>query len=121
MFFRQVARMSNADYPKKFKGHLDVLQYLGGDVGVVLAPLIEYTNALVDPDNPTKDEIRQARAQAKDEYLGIRFLQHSDPIRYGALLAEVENSHTRGIDPHLVVADQIQVLVHESQMPSLTK
>jgi hypothetical protein len=104
MSLRQTNRMTNSAYLDKFKGLLEVYQHLGGDVGVLLVPPMEYIKNAVDPDKPTDNELKNARAQAKDEYLAIRFLRHSDPARYGALLADVENSHTRGQEPTLPVS-----------------
>jgi hypothetical protein len=97
--FRQSSRMSNAAYFDKFKALLEVYQHLGGDVGVIHAPSPEFINA-ADPDDPTDIELNAARAAAKEAYLATRFLAHCDLSRYGALIAEVENSHTRGVDSY---------------------
>jgi hypothetical protein len=99
MSFRQTNRMTNGAYFDKFKALLEVYQHLGGDVGVIHVPPDEYVEA-ADPSRPTVAELEMGRTQARDEYLAIRFLRSSDPVRYGALLADVENSHTRGQDSY---------------------
>jgi uncharacterized membrane protein YgcG len=95
MSLRQ-GKMDNGEYYDRFKHLLDVYEHLGGDVGVMLKPPSQYIRA-ADPDEPTEDEIEAARAAARDAYLAIRFLRRADLNRYGTLLADIENEHTRGI------------------------
>jgi uncharacterized membrane protein YgcG len=100
MSFRQGPRLSSAEYLERFKNLLDVFEHLGGDIGALLKPLQAYVIDAADPDHPTEVELRTARETAKDEYMGIRFLRRSDPARYGALLADVENQYTRGMNSY---------------------
>ena len=95
MSFRQTSRMTNSAYLDKFKLLLDVFVHLGGEIGVPSTPASEYLVA-VDASAPTPTELEAAKKRAQEAYLGVRFLHHSDLNRYGALLAEIENSYTRG-------------------------
>jgi hypothetical protein len=56
----------------------------------------------VDPDMPTAIEIAEAKHNAKDEYLAICFLMNSDKRRYGGLIRDIENEHTRGSNSYPV-------------------
>jgi hypothetical protein len=42
------------------------------------------------------DAIEEARSNAREAYLAIRFLRRADPNRYGAMVADMENDYTRG-------------------------
>ena len=45
---------------------------------------------------PTAVERATAHNTAKDAYLAIYFLMNSDKRRYGGLIRNIENEHTRG-------------------------
>ena len=99
MMFRQTSGMSNADYFRRFKDLWATYEHLGGDAGLSIATMERYLTTEEDED-ATNEEVLAAREAGTDQYLGIRFLRRSDPKRYGTLLAEIENQHTRGIDTY---------------------
>ena len=53
---------------------------------------------LIDPKMANSDEIRDAKTEAREEYLAVMLLFKSDPKRYANLVADLENQHTRGQD-----------------------
>lgn len=95
MTIQQSNRMSNAKYLEVFQSTLAAYEHLGGDLGISKEMTRPYVNA-VNQYAITDAEWKAAENRARDEYLGIRFLLSSDPNRYGPLMAEVENSYTRG-------------------------
>jgi hypothetical protein len=54
----------------------------------------------IDPVNPTVAETANATSVAKDRFLAISFLLNSDHQRYGALMRDIENEHTRGTNTY---------------------
>ena len=92
--FRQKDNMSNHDFLQKFKGLVEVVEHLGGTLGVDEGRVSEFLN---DPDNANANEIVEATARARDDYLACLFITKSDPKRYGNLIADLENDYTRGI------------------------
>jgi hypothetical protein len=93
--------MTNPEYLEKMKGLVDVYEHFGGEPGVntsrVDAILID---TAVDIANPTAGERAHAVVQARETYMATMLLSKSDPKRYGALLADIENKHTRGVDAY---------------------
>jgi hypothetical protein len=51
-------------------------------------------------DAPTPEERTHAKERAKDQYLVVMFLVNSDKKRYGALVQDIENEYTRGLDTY---------------------
>ena len=99
--FKQGSRMTNSRYLEKFKELTEMVTYFGIAIGQEPQQVSGYLRRIaVDRDNPTDEEKTQASIHARDEYIAILFLRHSDPRRYGSLLADLENSYTRGIDEY---------------------
>jgi len=98
--FRQ-RNLPNNEYYDKFKDLINNAERLGREFGAhpdrVDAHLAEI---VADPDFPTADEHDQARERARDEYLAVMFLTHSDKHRYGNLIRDIENEYTRGSDTY---------------------
>ena len=57
---------------------------------------------IMDADNPTKVEETRPQNAAHEAFLVVDFLAKSDMKRFGCLLAEQENSYTRGVDGYPV-------------------
>ena len=53
---------------------------------------------IMDINNPTEEEETCAWNTAHEAFLVVDFLAKSDMKRFGSLLAELENSYTRGVD-----------------------
>ena len=91
--------MSYSEYLEKFKGLVEVCEHFGGQPGITEARVAEaLEEEAVHTDNPTEAELAAANQKARETYLATLFLVKSDPRRYGALVADLENDHTRGMD-----------------------
>ncbi|KAG7371026.1 hypothetical protein IV203_019596 [Nitzschia inconspicua] len=97
MLFRQAGHMNVNTYFETFKNLYEAYEHLGGGTGHSLAGLQQFLKPK-DPANVTYQELKDAEKAAREEFLGIRLIRCSDPNRYAELLAEVENSYTRGVD-----------------------
>jgi hypothetical protein len=53
-----------------------------------------------NPKNPTGAEMARAKATAKDSYLATCILMNSDRKRFGGLIRDIENEHTRGTNSY---------------------
>ena len=98
--FRQ-KNLADNEYYDKFKDLVSIAERLGSNIGAQA----DRVNAILqeiaaDPDIPTEPERRQAREQAKDEYLAVMFLVNSDRQCYGSLVRDIENEYTRGADTY---------------------
>mmetsp|Transcript_15602 Transcript_15602/g.22623 ORF Transcript_15602/g.22623 Transcript_15602/m.22623 type:complete len:212 (-) Transcript_15602:6-641(-) len=93
--------MSNHVYYEKFKDNIMTAERLGGQIGVhekrIDKALIEIA---ANPRQPSENEIVRAKAMAKDKYLAVCFIMNSDRRRYGALIRDIENEHTRGTNSY---------------------
>ena len=48
-----------------------------------------------------------------EEYLAVLFLRKSDPKRYGSLVSELQNNHTRGTDQYpMTISHAYDMLVN---------
>ncbi|KAG7371090.1 hypothetical protein IV203_019660 [Nitzschia inconspicua] len=97
MLFRQAGHMNVNTYFETFKSLYEAYEHLGGGTGHSLAGLQPFLKPK-DPTNVTYQELKDAEKAAREEFLGIRLIRCSDPNRYAGLLADVENSYTRGVD-----------------------
>jgi hypothetical protein len=92
---RQSSRMSNAEYLRLFRGLVDALEYLCGEIGVEEARITSYLQARQeDPDDP--DLWAAAKASVCEQFLGAMFVVKSDSKRYGALTATLQNDFISG-------------------------
>ena len=93
--------MTNSRYLEKFKELTEMVNYFGISIGQETQRVSAYIRHIAtDHANPTAEERSQASNHAKEEYLAVLFLWHSDPGHYSSLLADLENSYTRGIDEY---------------------
>ena len=87
--------MTNSRYLEKFKELTEMVNYFGISIGQEAQRVNAYLRQIAtDHTNPTAKESAQAANHAKEEYLAVLFLRHSDPRRYESLLADLENSYT---------------------------
>ena len=93
--FRQTERMSNSDYLEKLRELVEVYEHLGGEPG---CSEVRVNARLIDPEMADADEIRDAKIEAREEYLAVTLLFKSDPKRHANLVADIENQYTRGQD-----------------------
>ena len=95
--YTQGPEQSTADYYKKFKGKVDVIEHNGGtlaDIGLVEHYMKE---AKVDPANATNEQKLEAAAKARDAAIGCTFLMAAHKARFGKLNEDLENDYTQGI------------------------
>ena len=97
--FKQGDQMTNSEYLEKLKGLVEVFEHFGGQPGIEQDRIDAHITA-ADAANPTDAEIAAAKVLARDEYMASMLLIKSDPKRYGALTADIENNHTRGNDTY---------------------
>ena len=89
--------MTNGIYLDRFIGLVKRYEYYGEEPGAQTAWIQQQLSLLeMDPVNPTEEEWTEARSQARDEYLVILLVRHSDQERYGGLIVDLQNNHTRG-------------------------
>ena len=97
MSFRQGDNMSNHVYYEKFKGLVERYEHHGGRPGQINSRIQHYLDQYAaDAADPTPEETRDAMQRAKDEYLGVMLVRHSDSKRFGGLVTDLLNTHTRG-------------------------
>ena len=85
--------MTNSRYLEKFKELTEMVNYFGIPIGQETQRVNTYVRRIAaDRANPTAEEQAQASSHAKEEYLAVLFLRHSDPCLYGSLIADLENS-----------------------------
>jgi len=97
--FRQSSRMTNADYLRMFKGLVDAVEHLNGDLGTDHAVITERTlSSGGDPDDNNDWSIM--KETIREEYLAMHFFLHADVKRYGSLVANVQNDFVTGHDKY---------------------
>ena len=99
--FQQGTRMSSSDYLSEFKALITTIQQLGGELGMEASHVREQFNnaeTIMDANNPTEAEETHAQNAASEAFLAVDFLVKSDMKRFGSLLADLENSYTRGVN-----------------------
>ena len=111
--FKQGPNMSNSQYFKKFTELVEVLKHLGTRLGEEHKKVIPILNSMVyDPLNPTEAEQHEARKVASKCYFATMFLLHSNKKRYGSLIANLANMHTRRKDKYpTTMSDAYKYLV----------
>jgi hypothetical protein len=99
--YKQGKQTTNHEYYEKFKDSVATAERLGSGIGQHLARVQSILEDIADDaDEPTAMELGIARRAAKDGYLAICFLVNSDQRRYGGLVRNIENEHTRGTDTY---------------------
>jgi hypothetical protein len=97
--FRQSSRMTNADYLHTFKGLVDAIEHLDGDLGVDSAIISRRIQADgLDPEDTAQWEA--TRTTVREEYMAMQLLLKADVKRYGALIAITQNDFVSGQDKY---------------------
>ena len=114
--FRQGTWMNRSDYLHEFKALVTTVQQLGGKLGMEASRVREQLNndeTVMDANNPTEEEEMRARNAAREAFLAVDFLAKSDMKHFGSLLAELENSYTRGVDGYpITLASSFNMVVN---------
>ena len=67
----------------------------------------------MDANNPSEAEQTRACNAAWEAFRAVDFLAKSDMKRFGSLLAELENSYTRGVDGYpITLASSFDMVVN---------
>ena len=107
--------MNNSDYLREFKALVTTIQQLGGELGVEASRVreqLDNNETVMDANNPSEAEQTRARNAAREAFLAVDFLEKSDMKRFGSLLAELENSYTRGVDGYpIMLASSFDMVV----------
>ena len=105
--YLQRENMSNADYMEEFEAIIKVVETYGGEwgqePGLVRAKL-QAAN-VPDVDNPTDDELENAKDAAREEFLAMMFLRGADRNRYWKLRDELSNDYAKGVDNYPTTLD----------------
>ena len=97
--FRQSSRMTNADYLRMFKGLVDAVEHLNGDLGTDHPVITERILASGgDPDDEA--DWAMMKETLREEYLAMHLFLHADVKRYGALIANIQNDFVTGHDKY---------------------
>jgi len=95
--FHQAQNMTDHQYHDKFKDLLEMAWRLGSTIGIqkkrvdaILARIC------VDPKNIKASKKMRARDEAKQQYIALMFLMHSNKCRYGDLINNIKNEYTHG-------------------------
>ena len=114
--FRQGTWMSCSDYLREFKALITTVQQLGGELGMEASRVREQLNndkTVMDANNPTEEEEMRAQNTAREAFLAVDFVAKSDMKNFGTLLAEIENSYTRGVDGYpITLASSFDMVVN---------
>lgn len=108
--FRQGEKMTNSDYLERFKSLVEVLEHQGEEIGNSQTRVNSFLN---DPEYANGNQIEQAQAQAREEYLAVALILKSDKRRYGDLVTDLVNEHTRGLEGYPdTISKAYDMLVH---------
>ena len=114
--FQQGTRMNSSDYLHEFKALVTTMQQLGGELGMEASRVSEQLNnneTVMDANNPSEEEETRTRNSSRDAFLMVDFLAKSDMKWFGSLLAELENSYTRGVDGYpITLASSFDMIVN---------
>jgi hypothetical protein len=92
---------SNHDYFEKFKDNVLTAERLGSEIRMHSQRVDAILNDIAsNPNNSTGAEMARAKATAKDSYLATCILMNSDRKRFGGLIRDIENEHTRGTNSY---------------------
>eukprot|EP00980_Cylindrotheca_fusiformis_P022205 scaffold9090_cov158-Cylindrotheca_fusiformis.AAC.1 len=91
-------RDTAAVYHAKFRQIVESIKSLGSEIGItpVNTKAALERAGVADPDNPTDDQLADARSKAQDKYLAIRFLLGCNRKKCGRLIADAVNAYHRG-------------------------
>ena len=112
--FRQGKNMTNSNYLDKFRSLVEQVEHHGSEIGCTQERMqTQLAITAADPADPTAIEISHAKTVVTEEYLVVLFLRKSDPKRYGSLLSELQNNHTRGTDQYpMTISHAYDMLVN---------
>jgi hypothetical protein len=103
----QKSGMANADYMEEFMAIIGVVETYGGEWGQepgLIRAKLQAAN-VADPDNPTPDELDDAKEAARDDFLAMMFLSGADKDRYWKLRNELSNDYAKGVSNYPCTLD----------------
>ena len=66
-------------------------------------------------------ETQLATARARDEYLAVLLIVKSDPRRYGTLVKDMQDDHTRGLNGYPVMLSEAYDILVNYQVPTVAR
>ncbi|KAG7363644.1 retrotransposon gag protein [Nitzschia inconspicua] len=102
--------LSVDDYHTQFKGLVDALEYSEGNIGLSEKRIMRFNDGK-GPHETTRQEWTEATARARDDLLAVRFIKRSDPSRYGALIADLQNQYARGNNQYPTTLDDAYTML----------
>ena len=104
-----------SDYLEKLRELVEVYEHLGGEPS---CSEVRVYSHLIDPEMADADEIRDAKMEAREEYLAVMLLFKSDPKRYANLVVDIKNQHTRGQDGYPITLSAAYDMLTNYRNPS---
>ena len=102
--FKQRQEWSVAKYHEAFKNVVDVFEAQGGTIGEIRGLLKfaakEEGTIAGNYQNLTDAEKTIIRDKARQYQLAVLFIEGADPVRFGSLLIELDNSNTLQLDTY---------------------
>lgn len=87
--------MTNSKHLEKLKALVEVVKHLDDTTGMSGARINSF---LPDPSSVSSDEFEAARAAAWEECMAVLLITKSDPKQCGALVADLKNRCTGGLE-----------------------
>ncbi len=87
--------MTDHQYFDKFKDLINTTWRLGSAIGMEKKQVDEIlVRICIDSKQVWPSEKKRAREEAKQQYIALMFLMHSNKRRYGDLINDIENKFT---------------------------
>ena len=105
---RQINKMSDQKYYRRFKAHYEGIRMAGGHIGQHSALIKMYK----DDGQSDKD----AANSAEDPMAAVMFLKGANPTRHGELLKDLHNQHTRRLGKYCKDSISVYELIQSRTM-----
>ncbi|KAG7353502.1 hypothetical protein IV203_002857 [Nitzschia inconspicua] len=102
--------LSVNEYHSQLKGLVDALEYSEGTIGLSDKRIMKFNNGKRQ-DVVSKEEWADAAARARNDLLAVRFIKRSDPSRYGALIADLQNQYACGNNQYPATLDDAYTML----------
>ena len=75
---------------------IEIYKHVGGELGTSCQRILQLLEQSSDIND--EDLVKQAKMEAREEYIAVTLLLKSDPKRYAVLVKDITNNKSRGID-----------------------
>lgn len=123
--FYQSYDMETTEYVENFQALIGVVETYGGaygrEPGLVRAQLKKQEGvATADLDAPDPQQLKDAEAVCREEYLSCMVLRGADQSRYGKLKDDLSNNMTKGLDNFPKTIVEAMRLMTDHKVPART-